>query len=183
MKTVKNPLRLISYIGIVLLSFIFISSYIKSTSTKVVRTNSFIIPRPTKIVLYNSGKVKSLDSKNKNFDETLSLISERIGDTKSFIVEKVSDSLDNYTYNEKKSFRCIQLLYDEDTTIILPSNDDKKLELKFNKLHFLIATDGDQKYGIDIVYGDDKDTHILKEGTVNKDVMCKLLRIINNEII
>lgn len=181
LKNFKDTLKIISYIGIILLAFIFISSAIKSNSTTIVRTSSFNIPTPSKIVLYSNGKVKTLNSKDKSFNNALNLISERLGSMKSFNVEKVNDSIDNYTYNEKKSFRCMQLLYSENATINLQSSNDS-LELKFNKLHLLIAADNNQNYGINLVYGDDKNTTILKEESSPKEVMCKLLRIINNEI-
>lgn len=163
------------------MAFIFISSTISSNCTTIVRTNSFNIPTPNTIVLYDSGKVKTLNSKDKNFSNALNLISERLGSIKSFYIMEVPESIDNYTYNEKKSFRCLQLLYNEDTTITLPS-DNNNLELKFNKLHFLISVDGNKNYGVDLVYGDDKYTNILKENSINKEVMCKLLRIINKEV-
>lgn len=181
MKNLKNPIKIISYIGITLLTFIFLWSAIKSNCTSIVRTNSFNTPTPNKIILYNNGKVKTLTSKDKSFNNALNLISERLGNIQSFNIEKVSDSIDNYTYTEKKSYRCLQLIYNEDATIKLTSNNDY-LELKFNKLHFLVASDGDQNYGINLICGDDKSTTILTENSTQNKVMCKLLRIINNEV-
>lgn len=163
------------------MAFIFISSTISSNCTTIVRTNSFNIPTPNTIVLYDNGKVKTLNSKDKNFSNTLNLISERLGSINSFYIMKVPESIDNYTYNEKKSFRCLELIYNEDTTITLPS-DNNNLELRFNKLHFLIALDGNKNYGVDLIYGDDKYTNILKEDSINKEIMSKLLRIINKEV-
>lgn len=181
MKNLNNPIKIISYIGIALLTSIFLWSTIRNNCISIVRTNSFNTPTPNKIILYNNGKVKTLTSKDKSFNNALNLISERIGNIKSFNIKKVSDSIDNYTYNEKKSFRCMQLLYNEDATIRLPSNNNS-FQLKFNKLHFLVASDDDQNYGVNLIYGDDKNTTILTEESSHNKVMCKLLRIINNEV-
>lgn len=181
MRIFNNTIKVISYIGISLLAFIFLWSAIRNNCTSIVRTNSFNTPTPNKIILYNNGKVKTLTSKDKSFSNALNLISERLGNTHSFKIEKVNESIDNYTYNEKKSFRCMQLLYNEDTTIQLPSNNDS-LELKFSKLHLLIASNDDQNYGENLVYGDDKATTILTDESSHNKVMCKLLRIINKEV-
>ena len=73
-----------------------------------------------------------------------------------------------------------QKMYKDETTINLSSASDKNsnVTLKFKKLHFLVAAEGDTDYGIDMVYGDDTSTHVLKNHQMNDEIMSKLFRII-----
>lgn len=146
-----------------------------------INNTAILIPKPQKIVIYNSGKSKIIDENNKSFNKILNLISERL---KS--IEEVRENIELKQLNEintsKDYWTCIEFVYDDPTSFKVNLNNGSEEQLKIKKAFFLISAEASLDFGVDMIYGEDEYTSKLKKINTDKRVMLKLLTIIEREV-
>ena len=169
----KKSTRVIIIATMVTISLILLKKYTNENTP-------ITIPVPQKIVIYNSSKTKTIDSKDKNFNKILRLTAKRLKPTEKMTISSKDQAILLQQVNMcKNAWSCLEFIYDNSTSLNLDNSIEK--EFKFKRLFFLISAEATLDFGTNMIYGEENYTHIL-DNIDDEKIMIRLLRIVENGI-
>lgn len=131
---------------------------------------------PKKIIIYKNGNQKILDNNDKNFNIILQRINSRLNNSKN--IKFTNDkSYVNYMNKDKRSWECIELIYDKPYIFKLGNNSKY-----YTKIFFTLRAENSSDYCCNMALGDLEYSNVVRGLSNDTKIMNSLIEVISEEL-